>query len=505
MTDSPLLSLDHVGKAYRGVPALWDVSLRLDRKTIHAVIGHNGAGKSTVMRILCGATAADEGRIVIEGREVRFASPAEARAAGISMVHQELSLVDDLDVAENIALGREPVRAGGLVDRAARDRRAAGALAELGLALDLRRLCGDLAAGERQMVEIARALSGEARVLILDEPTASLTRTEQEALFAVLRRLRERIGIFYISHRLDEILDLADVVTVLREGRDVARFARGGFDHRALVEAMLGEAQQPAARSRRDHSGEVLLELVNARYFRSASQGVSLRLCRGEILGLAGLMGAGRSELFESLFGLRPLVSGRITFEGRPHVPANPAQAVARGIALVPEDRKAQGLFAGAALWWNIGLASLRDRFARWGLVDRAGARDVATRQVAALGLRAASLDLDIARLSGGNQQKAILARWLLREPRLLMLDEPTAGIDIGAKAEIHRLIRGLAESGMGVLVASSEFDELLALCDRILVLRDGGVVAELPAAEATEEDLMLHATGGTAAKREAA
>ncbi|KHQ50125.1 MULTISPECIES: sugar ABC transporter ATP-binding protein [Mameliella] len=495
-----LMSLRGIEKRFGAARALRGAELDVDQRTIHGIVGHNGAGKSTLMQILCGAIAADAGEIRLAGHEVHFGRPADAQTAGIAMVHQELCVLDDLDVAENIFLGREPMR-GGLIDRRKMNHDARAALAQLDVDIPVGARCGDLSIGDRQMVEIARAVSMDARVLILDEPTAALTRREQIALCKLLEQLRSHLAVVFITHRLDEVMQLADVVTVLRDGRTVARLARGAFDHSSLVEAMLGPAADAAQSSDKRGSGrprEPLLTIAGLKAPDIGLDGIGLTVGKGEIVGIAGMLGSGRSELLECLFGLRRNTAGTIRLAGREIKPRSPVDAMRAGIALVPEDRKLMGIFAGKPLWQNIALASFRDLFSRGGLVRRAEARKAALEEVARLGIRAASIDLDIGFLSGGNQQKAIIARWLLRAPKLLLLDEPTAGIDIGAKAEIHALVRELAEAGMGVLVASSEFDELIGLCDRILVIRKGRIESPDPADERDEGALVLMATGGT-------
>ena len=493
-----LLEITGIAKSFGGVRALTDASLSLDLGTVHAVIGHNGAGKSTIMRILSGVTRPDMGSIVLDGEEVTFRHPRDAQGRGISMVHQELSVLDDLDIAENIFLTREPLTRAGLIDRKEMDRMARAVLLDLGLDRPVRMKCGALSIGERQMVEIARAVSFDARVLILDEPTAALTRREQEALFALLGRLKQQVGIFYISHRLDEVIQLADVVTILRDGWTVGRLDRGDFDHGDLVEQMLGRTLEESALVVHT-GGETLLSVSGLKSKAGGLNGVDFRLRRGEIVGLAGMLGSGRSELFECLFGMRKFETGRVELAGHVIRPRSAVEAMALGIALVPEDRKMQGIFAGAPLWNNITLASLRDLFSRFGLVNRGRARRAASTQVERMGIRARSIDQDIRMLSGGNQQKVVLARWILREPCLLLLDDPTAGVDVGAKAEVHGQVRALAAQGVGIVIASSEFDELIGLCHRVLVMRDGRIIDDVDGALANAQALVMTATGAAA------
>jgi ABC-type sugar transport system ATPase subunit len=492
-----LLKVEDVSKTFGGVQALSHVELALDRGTVHAIVGHNGAGKSTLMKVLSGVIEPDEGRLLLNGQEIVLREPREAQEHGISMVHQELSILEDLDIAENIFLGREPLTRAGLTDRRELDRAAEQLLERLGLDLPVRALCRSLSLGERQMVEIARAVSWDASVVILDEPTSALSEREEEVLFDLIARMKDDgIGILYISHRLDEILLLADTVTVMREGKNVGWLKRGEFDHAMLVEKMLGHAVQRESPPDASH-GEVVLEVTGLESRSGKLRGVDLSVAAGEIVGIAGMLGSGRSELFECLFGIRPFEGGTLLLKGQSVHPESPLDAMAKGIGLVPEDRKVQGIFPGTSLWENVTLASVHDFFSKFGVVREGQARKVTVEQVDRLRIRAHSIDQDISLLSGGNQQKAIIARWILRDPDVLLLDEPSAGIDIGAKAEIHDLIRDLAKPGVAILVSSSEFDELIGLCHRVLIMRDGTIINEVDGAAATEHSLVLLATGG--------
>jgi ABC-type sugar transport system ATPase subunit len=486
-----------MSKAFGGAQALTDVDLTLVRGTVHAIVGHNGAGKSTLMNILSGVVPPDAGRLLLNGEEIVCRNPREAQARGISMVHQELTVLDDLDVAENIFLGREPVRGPGLSDRAQLDRMAEDLLRKLDLDWPPRKKCSALSVGEKQMVEIARAISWDANVLILDEPTSALSQREQHALFELIEKLKAGgLGILYISHRLDEILQLADTVTVLRDGKNAGELQRGEFDHAALIKTMIGRVIDKAF-SAEAIQGEKVLEITDL-YSRSGRlNGINLSISGGEIVGLAGMLGSGRSELFECVFGLRHYESGTVALNGAAQHFKSPIGAMAKGIGLVPEDRKEQGIFAGTALWKNMMLASVHDLFARLGFVKEGRALQTCQEQAKRLDIRFRTINQDIGFLSGGNQQKAILARWILRDPRLLLLDDPTAGIDVGAKAEIHALIGELASQGVAILVSSSEFDELIGLCHRILVIRDGRIIDEVDGTNATEHALVLAATGG--------
>jgi ABC-type sugar transport system ATPase subunit len=495
--DRMLLKMDNVCKAFGGVQALSNVGLELESGTVHAIVGHNGAGKSTLMKVLSGVIAPDSGSLLMNGRQIVLKEPRHAQEHGISMVHQELSVLEDLDIAENIFLGREPLTRAGLTDRGRLDQAAQELLDRLGLHLPVRALCSSLSIGERQMVEIARAVSWQARVVILDEPTSALSEREEQVLFELIARLKASgIGILYISHRLDEILLLADTVTVMREGRNVGRLKRGEFDHSTLVERMLGHPVQKVAPPAPSNGARVL-DIRDLHSRSGKLKALDLSVSAGEIVGIAGMLGSGRSELFECLFGIRQFESGELRLKGRSIHPKSPRDAMLMGIALVPEDRKVQGIFPGTSLWKNVTLASVHDLFSRLGIVTVRQARKVTLEQVERLGIRAHSIGQDISLLSGGNQQKAIIARWILRNPDILLLDEPSAGIDIGAKAEIHELIRDLARQGVAIVVSSSEFDELIGLCHRIVIMRDGTIINEVDGAAATEHSLVLWATGG--------
>jgi len=492
-----LLKVERISKAFGGVQALTDVNLELDRASVHAIVGHNGAGKSTLMNVVSGTVQPDAGRLLLNGKEVILREPRQAQQHGISMVHQELSVLGDLNITENIFLGREPITRAGLVDRTKADRAARELLDRLHLNLPERAICSRLSVGERQMVEIARAVSWDAKVVILDEPTAALSDTEQNALFELIARLKASgIGILYISHRLDEILLLADTVSVFRDGKNAGEVNRGNFDHSTLVEMMLGHSVEKVSSPAASKADKALQ--VNELSSRGAGlEGITFSVSTGEIVGLAGMLGSGRSELFECIFGMLPFERGSITLKGLPLRIRTPMEAMNKRIGLVPEDRKVQGIFPGTALWKNVTLASLHDLFSNHGFIKEREARAATAAQIAKLQIRAHSVDQDISFLSGGNQQKGILARWILRDPEVLLLDDPTAGIDIGAKTEIYELIRNLASQGVAILLSSSEFDELIGLCHRILVMRDGKIINEVDGSTANEHSLVLLATGG--------
>jgi ABC-type sugar transport system ATPase subunit/ABC-type sugar transport system substrate-binding protein len=497
LTSGSLLQAEGISKSFGAIKALQQVDLEVERGSVHALLGHNGAGKSTLMNVLSGVHTPDAGQLLLEGKAISFSSPRDALDQGISMVHQELSIVPDLDVSENIFLGREPMARLNLVDRRELYARSERLLAELKLDLSARTRCSTLSVGARQMIEIARAVSRESKVLILDEPTSALTTHEQRRLFGFIDHLKGRgIGVLYVSHRLGEIRELADTITVLRDGKLVATLPARGLEHDALVEMMVGHAVADASATA-PPQGEVGFEVVGLSADNAGIRDVVFSARQGEILGLAGMLGSGRTEIFECLFGVRPFDRGVVRVRGHEVRPRSPLEAMAVGIALVPEDRRSQGIFPGISLWKNAVFASIHDIFhAALGFVRERSARRSVQEAVQRFNIKARSLNQEIQFLSGGNQQKVILARWLMRNPLVLLLDDPTAGIDIGAKAEIHELIRALARDGVTVIVVSSEFPELLDVCHRVLVIRNGRIIGEVDPASATEALLVAMTTG---------
>jgi ABC-type sugar transport system ATPase subunit len=486
-----LLSLQDVSKRFPGVVALDGVSLDVLPGEVHAVMGENGAGKSTLMKIAAGVHRPDEGRILVEGRGVVLARPADATAVGLFTVFQELTVLPNRSVAENLLIGREPVLAGGLwLDRRAMLAEAQAALDRLGVPIDAAAPASGLSAGQRQMVEIARAAAQEPRVLVLDEPTSSLGRSEEELLFALVGRLRDRgVGIVYITHRMSEVFRLSDRITVLRDGRLVTSGPAAGFSRESLIRAMVGRGVEE------QRQGSATAHLAGAVEVRGIARGPVLRgvdlvLHAGEVLGIAGLMGAGRTELARVLAGIDRPSEGRMALFGEPYAPRDVAEAVARGVAYVSEDRKALGVVLSQSVADNIALPSLR-RLSRRGVVGRRALSGLARDWMGRLGVKATSPEVAVDTLSGGNQQKVALARWLAVGPRVILLDEPTRGVDVGAKAEIHGLIRKLAAEGAAVMVISSELPEVLQVSDRIAVMAQGRVVGVVPAEGATEESLL--------------
>jgi ABC-type sugar transport system ATPase subunit len=488
MTTS-LVSLDHISKAFPGVKALDEVSFEVLPGEVHVLMGENGAGKSTLMKILSGAYQPDSGTIYIDGQPTVITDPLHANRLGIAMIYQELTLLDNLDVGRNVLLGQEPSR-GVLIDWRALYAEAADTLHALGLDIDPHAPLDALNMGERQMVEIARAARRASRVIVMDEPTSSLTRSEEETLFALIERLKARgMGIIYISHRMDEVFRVADRITVLRDGRHIETRLASAFTRPELIALMVGREVDTTVRRTAGALGQVILEARRLRMGRRVRD-VSVVLRAGEIVGLAGLVGAGRTETAEILFGSAQPESGTILLEGKPIRFASPADAIRAGIAYVPDDRKGTGLVLMLPVSTNLILAAL-ERVANAGVLSLRSIRETVAAWIQRLNIRAASPDMNIELLSGGNQQKVILAKWLSRQPRVLILNEPTRGIDVGAKAEVHALIRETAAQGVAVLMISSELPEILAVSDRIVVMAAGRVTGEMPAHDATEESVL--------------
>jgi ABC-type sugar transport system ATPase subunit len=499
---TPLITIEHITKRFPGVVALDDVSFDILEGELHAIVGENGAGKSTLMKILSGVIADYDGQMLLRSQPVHFRGTRDAEEAGISIIHQELNLVEELSAAANIFLGREKRTILGLRDDRAMERAAGQLLAQLECQVRPRQLVRELRVGDQQLIEIAKALSLETEILIMDEPTSALTEAEVARLFRVIDVLRKRgVTILYISHKLDEVFHLADRITVLRDGRRVKTLSRSETNAREVTHLMVGREIEAVDLGGGRTPGEIVLEVQtlslpwtgHARGWRLRE--ISFQLRRGEILGIAGLMGAGRTELLECLFGSSPEPPlGRILLEGREVKFRHPAEARRAGVALVTEDRKRFGLFAQMTVGENITICTLRQAV-QGGLVSRRRERRLAERIVHQLGVRTSGVDAAVTSLSGGNQQKTILGRWLLTQPKVLLLDDPTRGVDVGAKAELYRLINQLCRDGLGIMVTSSELPELLTLCDRILVLCEGRLTGEFGRQEATEQRIMEAAT----------
>jgi rhamnose transport system ATP-binding protein len=507
MTEAPLLSLRDVAKAFGGVRALRGVTLDLRAGEVHALVGENGAGKSTLVRIVTGAHAADSGTLTVGGQIVTHANPLLMRSLGIAPIYQQPALFPDLTVAENLAVRLERGSAWRRVQWSARRAEATRLLREVGAQVDIEAPARSLRMAEQQLVEIAGAIGADARILLMDEPTAALTDREAERLFALVRDLRGRgVGIIYISHRLEEIDALADRVSVLRDGELVATRPMRECPRAELIRLMVGREIQSVYPVRDPKPpGDVVLEVNGVSCRESGVTDARLQVRAGEILGLAGLVGAGRTELARVLFGLTPAdgddANGRasaIRMNGLPVRIESPADAVRLGLAYVPEDRRRHGVVGEMSVAANVTLACLRS-ITRATMLDTAREREIAQRYAQRFAIKAASIDAAVDTLSGGNQQKVALARWLATEPRVLILDEPTQGVDVGAKAEIHALIADLAARGLAIILISSELPELLGMCDRIAVMYAGTIVATLDRDAATQERILTLALGHSA------
>ncbi|MEW9547124.1 sugar ABC transporter ATP-binding protein [Nonomuraea sp. NPDC050783] len=498
MEETPVLSLSQVSKAFGAVRAVREVSLELRAGEIHALAGENGAGKSTLVKILSGVHRPDSGRVLLDGRPVEFAGPADAQRAGVAVIYQEPTLFPDLSVMENIFMGRQPRARLGL-DRRAMRAATAELFGRLGVHLDPGRPARGLSIADQQLVEIAKALSLRARVLVMDEPTAALSGQEAERLFGVAEALREQgAALLFISHRLEEIFRLCRRVTTLRDGALVAADLVADLTPDDLVRRMVGRELEALFPKQDTRAGAVALR-VRRLTREGVFTDVSFEVRRGEIVALAGLVGAGRSEVARAVFGIDRWDAGSVEVDGRRLRPASPTAAMAAGLALVPEDRRQQGLVMDLSIERNVGLAGLA-ALRRGPLISRLAERERARDWAVRLRLKFARLSDPVGVLSGGNQQKVVLAKWLARGPSVLIVDEPTRGIDVGTKAEVHRLLSELAASGVAVLMISSELPEVLGMADRVLVMHEGRLVAELDRASATEESVMAAATGRSAA-----
>ena len=499
-SQAPLLEVRNITKRFPGVRALHDVSLTLGRGMVLALIGENGAGKSTLMKILAGVQPPDAGEILVDGKPVAVDSVQSALDLGISLIHQELNLADNLTVGANIFLGREPARMG-LIDTHAIRRESKKFLQMIALDVPPERLVSDLTIGRQQMVEIAKALSVNARVLIMDEPTSSLSQGETEALFRVVGELREQgVSIIYISHRLGEVQEIADHVTVLRDGENAGELEREQINHDAMVRLMVGRDISQFYARRPHDVGEVLLEVQDLVTPTWPQHKLGFSVRAGEIVGVAGLVGAGRTEMLRTLFGVDRPLAGRVLIGGEPFDARDSARAIRKGLALVPEDRKQHGLVVEMTVRENIGLAGLRRNRLPAGFLNGGAERRDTTEMIGRLKIKTPGEEQIAQYLSGGNQQKVVLGKWLALGPSILLLDEPTRGIDVGAKQEIYKLMEELAEKGIAILFVSSEMEEILGMSDRVLVMHEGRITGELARDELSEEAIMHLATGGVAA-----
>ncbi|WP_336660232.1 sugar ABC transporter ATP-binding protein [Leucobacter sp. USHLN153] len=498
----PLLELTGIAKRYGGVRALKRGTLVISAPgVVHGLIGENGSGKSTILGIMSGQVRPDEGSIRLNGEAMQFVKPLDAIGHGIAMVSQETALAPDLSVAENILLGHRAERGPGGIDWPATRRKAAEVLARLDLDIDPEQLAGTLSPDRQQMIEIARAISMDARILILDEPTSSLTDDQVRVLFKTIAVLKAQgVSVVFVSHRLAEMFEIVDELTVLRDGETAASGPMSEFDVQRIVDEMVGRAGAweevgvPERRARVSHNAAPVLE-VSELNVEGIVRDASLTVAPGEIVGVAGLVGSGRRELLEALFGARSVSSGELALQGKPYTPSNPRSAIARGMGYLPPDRKLRGLVLGRSIRDNLTM-SVTAFLPRLRSHSRAQTEDVVQRVMSGMRVRAESPEVAVGTLSGGNQQKVALGKWLAAGSTVLLLDEPTRGVDVAAKAEIHSLLREAAESNAALLVSSSENEELIALCDRILVMFRGAIIASVPSADASEA-LLSRYTGG--------
>ncbi|MBC8136227.1 MAG: sugar ABC transporter ATP-binding protein [Fibrella sp.] len=498
---TPILAMRGISKRFAGVQALRDVDVEVHSGEVVALLGENGAGKSTLMKVLGGIHQPDTGEILRDGKAVTIRSVSDSIRLGISFIHQELNVLDNLDIAGNVFLGREPVQGGflRLMDRERMVRETQPYLDQLGLRFPATLPLERLSLAQRQMVEIAKALSLKARVLIMDEPTSSLTLTETARLLAVVQELRSQgVGVVYISHRLDEVRQIADRVVGLRDGRNAGGLTREEITHERMVKLMVGRDLAPAMIPdvRDEPERPDLLTLRKLRTLRYPEKEVSFSVRKGEILGMSGLVGSGRSELAMAIFGVEPPLSGAIQMGAETLKIRSPKDAINKHIYLIPEDRRRSGLIVDMTIRENIALPAL-ENFSAFGLVRRGEETTITTQAVKQLGVKTPSVDFLAKNLSGGNQQKVVIAKWLALSPKVVIFDEPTRGIDVGAKAEIYTLIRELAKQGVGVLVISSDMEEVLLLSDRVAVMHEGQITGILDRADCSEEAIMHLAVGG--------
>jgi len=495
--ETPLLQMEGISKRYGGVRALEDADLVVHAGRIHAILGENGAGKSTLIKVMSGVVAPDQGRIVLDGREVAFDSPAAANRAGVVCIFQELSLIPELSVADNIVIS-DPPKKFGMIDRKAQRSIAEEALARAG-ASDIHpsALVKDLPLSRRQMVEIAKALARKPRILILDEATSALTAADVSKVFEVLKRLREEgLALLYISHRMHEIAELADDCTVFRNGRKIATYKAGTKSDTEVIELMIGREYQNVfpPKSKVDGAAEPILECRGLSWTDRLTN-INFAVRPGEVIGLGGLDGQGQRELLLALFGVLRGCSGEVVIDGKPVRLGSPAQASSGeiGMALIPEDRKTEGLMLPMSVRENLAFSAM-DKVSKHGIIDRAAEDRLLDEMVKLLAIKTAGLEVPVGALSGGNQQKVVIAKWLMRHPRIILLNDPTRGIDVGTKQEIYQLLRRLADDGAAIVFYSTDYDELIGCCDRVLVLYDGAIKRELAGDEITEHALIASA-----------
>jgi len=503
LAEEIILEVRNISKSFPGVRALSNVSLSIKRGEVHALVGENGAGKSTLMKILAGAYTKDSGEIILRGKPVEIESPAHAQSLGIAIIYQEFNLAPHLSAAANIFIGREPrSKFFNFIDNRRIRQDAQAIMSELGVDIDVSRPVRDLNVAQQQSTEIAKALSMNADLIIMDEPTSALAEAEVAVLFDVIRRLKAKgITFIYISHNLEEVFQISDRISVLRDGQLIGTNETAKLDAREVVRMMVGRTLDDMFPKPKVDIGGPLLEVKNLSR-RGVIRDVSFTLHRGEILGIAGLLGAGRTELMRCIFGADRITSGEIWMEGKRVDIRSPRDAIAAGIGFVPEDRKQQGLFLSLAMRINAS-AVILPTLARWGLINRQQEKKLVSESIAALQIKTAGQEQIVRDLSGGNQQKVVLAKWLAIKPKVLILDDPTRGIDVGAKVAIHTLMGEFARQGVGIILISSELPEVLGMSDRIIVMDEGAICGEFSREEATHEKVML-AAAGNRAQREA-
>lgn len=497
MTNEFILKMDNIHKSFPGVKALDGVNLHVRKGTVHAFMGENGAGKSTLMKVLIGIYQPDEGTIEFKGQQVHIHHTADALKLGISMIHQELNDIPHMTVTENVFLGREPLKRNGLIDHKKMKDDCQILLKELGIDIKPDTKMVELSVANKQMIEIAKATSYNSDLIVMDEPTSAITEKEVDHLFTIIRKLKAKdVAVIYITHKMDEVFKIADEITVLRDGTFICTEPASAMTHNKLVEKMVGRELNQVFQKEPAEIGDVKLEVRNLSRAGVFSD-VNFEVRKGEIFGIAGLMGAGRTEVVEALFGVTKKSSGEILIDGKPVKIDTPRDAIAHGLALLTEDRKLTGCYLTLSVKDNMIMASI-DKFMNGIFVKHKEIETACQEQVVKLGVKTPSLEQQIKNLSGGNQQKALISRWLLTDPDILILDEPTRGIDVGAKSEIHKLMSKLAQQGKAIIMISSELPEILGMSDRIMVMSEGKVTGILPRAEANQEKLLFLATGAT-------
>lgn len=490
-----LLEMKNITKEFPGVRALDGVSFTLKKGSVHALMGENGAGKSTLMKCLFGIYSVDSGEIYLDGDRVSFKSPNDALQNGVAMVHQELNQATKRNVMDNIWLGRYPTRLGFITSEREMYDKTKAIFDDLGIKTDPRRIMSTMSVAERQMAEIAKAVSYDARVIVLDEPTSSLSEREVEHLFAIIDKLKKRgCGMIYISHKMDEILRISDEITVMRDGKHIATEPSENMTMDRIIKLMVGRELTEMYPKKTNSPGQVILKVEGLSSKHNHVKDVSFNLRRGEIIGFAGLAGAGRTEVIENLFGISERESGKIFLDGKEIKNRDPREAIKNGFALITEERRATGIFGILDICENTTVSGLK-KYLRFGLLSDRLRKEDTDWAIRSMNIKTASQKTQIKLLSGGNQQKVIIGRWLLTEPEILMLDEPTRGIDVGAKYEIYQLIDALAAKGKSIIVVSSELSELLGICDRIYVMSSGRIAGEVDAKETTQEEIMTLAS----------